>query len=52
MLQVSEVFQNIQGEGAKSGRAMTFIRLAGRNLRCDYCDTKTAAFTHATGVVA
>lgn len=37
---VLEIFRSIQGEGSHIGQAMTFIRLAGCNLRCPWCDTK------------
>lgn len=37
---ISEIFHSIQGEGAFTGAAMIFIRFAGCNLRCDFCDTK------------
>lgn len=36
---VIEVFDSIQGEGTHSGLGATFIRLAGCNLRCAWCDT-------------
>ena len=36
---VLEVFDSIQGEGLHSGLGAAFIRLAGCNLRCDWCDT-------------
>lgn len=36
---VVEVFHSIQGEGSRSGEAATFLRLAGCNLRCTWCDT-------------
>ena len=39
-LLVSEIFDSIQGEGCKAGAPRTFLRLAGCNLRCGYCDTK------------
>jgi 7-carboxy-7-deazaguanine synthase len=42
MLQVNEIFHSIQGEGRDSGRPCTFIRLAGCNLRCGWCDTAYA----------
>jgi len=42
MWKVNEVFHSIQGEGSRAGQAMTFIRLAGCNLRCEFCDTKRA----------
>ena len=39
-LEVNSVFQTIQGEGPLSGHAATFVRLAGCNLRCSWCDTE------------
>lgn len=36
---VVEIFESIQGEGLQSGRLATFVRLAGCNLRCPWCDT-------------
>ncbi len=39
---VSEIFYSIQGEGLLQGLPMVFIRLAGCNLRCPFCDTKYA----------
>jgi 7-carboxy-7-deazaguanine synthase len=36
---LSEVFVSFQGEGAHVGRRHLFVRLAGCNLRCRYCDT-------------
>ena len=38
-LKVNEVFYSIQGESTYAGRACVFVRLAGCNLRCIYCDT-------------
>jgi len=41
-LKVNEIFYSVQGEGKNSGIPMVFVRLAGCNLRCDFCDTKYA----------
>lgn len=38
-LQVCEIFYSIQGESVRAGYPCIFIRLAGCNLRCSYCDT-------------
>ena len=42
MLPVIETFASIQGESTHAGRRCFFIRLAGCNLRCTYCDTAYA----------
>ena len=42
MLQVCETFVSIQGESTHVGASCFFIRLAGCNLRCSYCDTEYA----------
>lgn len=39
---VVEIFDSIDGEGKRTGELTTFIRLAGCNLNCSYCDTKYA----------
>ncbi len=39
MLQLAEIFYSIQGEGLWSGTPAVFVRLAGCNLACDFCDT-------------
>ena len=36
---IVEIFSSIEGEGWRSGYLCTFIRIAGCNLRCSYCDT-------------
>lgn len=41
-LNVVEIFDSIDGEGIRTGMPVTFIRLAGCNLRCSYCDTTYA----------
>ena len=37
---ISEIFSSIQGEGPYVGQKQIFVRLAGCNLDCKYCDTK------------
>ncbi|MBI4654724.1 MAG: radical SAM protein [Nitrospirae bacterium] len=44
MLKVNEIFKSIQGESSYAGMPCTFIRLAGCNLRCTYCDTNYAYY--------
>jgi 7-carboxy-7-deazaguanine synthase len=51
---ISEVFVSFQGEGAYVGQRHLFVRLAGCNLRCRYCDTpdsleRTDTYTVFTG---
>lgn len=41
-LSVNEIFVSIDGEGKTAGMLTTFIRLAGCNLRCAWCDTAYA----------
>lgn len=41
-VKISEVFHSIEGEGIEIGRPEIFIRLAGCNLRCTWCDTEYA----------
>lgn len=36
---VNDIFSSLQGEGHNTGRAATFVRFAGCNLRCPFCDT-------------
>ncbi|MGH7899561.1 MAG: 7-carboxy-7-deazaguanine synthase QueE [Candidatus Binatia bacterium] len=36
---LSEIFSSFQGEGLFAGRRHVFMRMAGCNLRCSYCDT-------------
>jgi 7-carboxy-7-deazaguanine synthase len=41
-LNVYEVFASFQGEGIHLGKAQIFLRTAGCNLDCRYCDTRPA----------
>ena len=41
-LRIAEIFASVQGEGLRLGEPTIFVRLAGCNLRCSFCDTKYA----------
>ena len=41
-MKVNEIFYSIQAEGISIGVPSIFIRLAGCNLKCDFCDSKYA----------
>jgi organic radical activating enzyme len=42
MLQLTEIFYSVQGEGTWTGTPAVFVRLAGCNLACAFCDTDYA----------
>ena len=42
VLHISELFTSIQGESTRAGLSCGFVRLAGCNLRCVWCDTTYA----------
>lgn len=39
---IAEIFVSLQGESSYAGLGCFFVRLAGCNLRCGYCDTPAA----------
>lgn len=41
-LEVIEIFESLQGEGPSVGQPALFLRLAGCNLGCQWCDTAYA----------
>jgi 7-carboxy-7-deazaguanine synthase len=38
-INVLEIFSSIDGEGIRTGKLVTFLRVYGCNLRCSFCDT-------------
>ncbi len=54
MLQLAEIFYSVQGEGTWTGTPAVFVRLAGCNLSCSFCDTDYALkfFASVNDVVA
>ncbi len=43
-MRVNNIFYSLQGEGRNTGRAAVFIRFAGCNLRCPFCDTEFESY--------
>jgi len=41
-MKIAEIFRSLQGEGKNQGKTCLFIRLAGCNLHCQWCDTAYA----------
>jgi len=54
MLALAETFYSVQGEGTWTGTPAVFVRLAGCNLNCRFCDTdySTKAFASVQQLVA
>lgn len=45
-LEVHSCFYTLQGEGPFTGQAAVFLRLAGCNLQCPWCDTEYTSYRH------
>jgi len=41
-MKIAEIFKSLQGEGVRQGAPCIFVRLAGCNLACRWCDTEYA----------
>jgi organic radical activating enzyme len=48
MYRINDIFYSLQGEGHNTGRAAVFIRFAGCNLRCPFCDTEFDSYHEMT----
>jgi len=46
-MRIIEIFKSIQGEGINQGYPCVFVRLAGCNLNCRWCDTPLARDMYA-----
>lgn len=47
-MRINEIFYSLQGEGRFTGTPAVFIRFAGCNMACDFCDTDHEPFIEMT----
>lgn len=45
---VNEIFYSVQAEGMNTGRPAVFVRFAGCNLKCPFCDTNHEPYKEMT----
>lgn len=45
---INEIFRSVQAEGANAGRSAVFVRFAGCNLNCRFCDTNHDPYKEMT----
>ena len=48
LMKINEIFYSLQGEGHYTGTPAVFVRFAGCNLKCNFCDTDFTSFTEMT----
>lgn len=47
-MRINEIFYSLQGEGRYAGTAVIFVRFAGCNLNCEFCDTAHQSYKEYT----